>query len=340
MAHKVFISYAEEDKSVADAVCQALEDSGVRCWYAPRNVPYAVDYEEAIVDAISESRLMLLILSAHSNKSSHVKREVQNACREETYIPVLPFQIADLQLNKSLRYYIGSVQWLKALTPPLEKHLKELVEYVQQLLAQQDVQSSGEEQNPEPKALWSRIGYGLRGLEAEEEQRRKEAEEETEEAVRRAQEEKRKREAAELRQRQEEEQRSVSETRFSELNRAAEEKRLDTSATQLPPRAMMTKRWRTALITVGVLIAFVYAVAEVIKIGSGPDSSVNENRNLTAGSPPATQPSPAIQSSPTQTSSTQNGIMRNQLGMEFVYIPAGSFIMGADEGAPDERPAH
>ena len=136
MAHQVFISYAIEDKSIADAVCKALEQGEVRCWYAPRDVPYAVDYEEAIVDAISESKLMLLVLSSHSNDSKHVKREVQNASREEPQVPVLPFQIEDVALNKSLKYYIGSVHWLSALTPPLEDHLEKLVGYVQQRLPQ------------------------------------------------------------------------------------------------------------------------------------------------------------------------------------------------------------
>jgi formylglycine-generating enzyme required for sulfatase activity len=137
MAHDVFISYAiKEDVSVADAICKALEEAGVRCWYAPRDVPYAVDYEDAIVDAISGSKLMVLILSSHANNSAHVKREVQNACREEPQIPVLPFQVEEIILNKALRYYIGSVNWLSALTPPLEDHLQRLVNYVQARLPQ------------------------------------------------------------------------------------------------------------------------------------------------------------------------------------------------------------
>lgn len=31
--------------------------------------------------------------------------------------------------------------------------------------------------------------------------------------------------------------------------------------------------------------------------------------------------------------------MSNQLGVEFVYVPSGSFVMGSDKGAADERPA-
>ena len=32
-------------------------------------------------------------------------------------------------------------------------------------------------------------------------------------------------------------------------------------------------------------------------------------------------------------------VMSNQLGMEFVYVPSGGFVMGSDKGGADERPA-
>ncbi len=130
MAHEIFISYAAEDKPIADAVCEAIESQQIKCWYAPRDVEYGKDFEESIVDAIGASRLIILILTSHSNTSAHVKREIQNACMEEVAVPVLPFRTEDIPLNKSLRYYIGSVHWLDALTPPLGPHLQRLVKHV------------------------------------------------------------------------------------------------------------------------------------------------------------------------------------------------------------------
>lgn len=130
MAHKVFISYAAEDKQIADAVCETLEAREIKCWYAPRDVPYGQDFDEAIVDAICASRLMILVLSSHSNQSAHVKREIQNACMDDAAVPVLPFRVDDVPLNKALRYYIGAVHWLDAVTPPFESHLDNLVQHV------------------------------------------------------------------------------------------------------------------------------------------------------------------------------------------------------------------
>ena len=38
VAYDVFISYSSKDKHVADAVCVALEQHGIRCWLAPRDI--------------------------------------------------------------------------------------------------------------------------------------------------------------------------------------------------------------------------------------------------------------------------------------------------------------
>lgn len=127
MAHAVFISYAAEDKPAAEAVLRALEGEGIKCWIAPRDVPLGTNYEEAIIDAIGASRLMILILSAHSNKSPHVKREIQNACLEDSPTQILPVRVDTVPLNKALRYYLSSLQWLDASAPPFADHLPELV---------------------------------------------------------------------------------------------------------------------------------------------------------------------------------------------------------------------
>ncbi len=127
MAHDVFISYAGEDGKVAEAVRRTLEDEGIKCWIAPRDVPIGTNYEDAIIDAICVSRVMILIISEHSNKSPHVKREIQNACLEDSPTQILPLRVDAVPLNKALRYYLSSLQWLDASKPPIEDHLQGLV---------------------------------------------------------------------------------------------------------------------------------------------------------------------------------------------------------------------
>ena len=146
MPSHVFIAHAVEDKRIADLVCQALERRGIQCWYAPRDVPCGMSFEEAIVDAICASTVMILILTGHSNDSSHVKREIQNACMEDAQIPILPFRVENIKLNKALRYYLASTQWLDASTPPLENHLENLVKRVRAYLPLESQRKIDEDQ--------------------------------------------------------------------------------------------------------------------------------------------------------------------------------------------------
>lgn len=132
MAFDVFISYASKDKTVADAVCARLEASGIRCWIAPRDIVAGTSYGEAIIEAIHGAKVMVLVFSSSANASGHIPKEVERAVSNG--VAVLPFRIEDVAPGKSLDYFIGSVHWLDAMTPPMEKHLDNLAATVQKLL--------------------------------------------------------------------------------------------------------------------------------------------------------------------------------------------------------------
>ncbi|MFZ0581665.1 MAG: toll/interleukin-1 receptor domain-containing protein, partial [Candidatus Acidiferrales bacterium] len=132
MAFDVFISYASKDKIVADAVCARLEASGIRCWIAPRDIVAGRSYGEAIIEAIHGAKVMVLVFSSSANASGHIPKEVERAVSNG--VAVLPFRIEDVAPGKSLDYFIGSVHWLDAMTPPMEKHLDNLAATVHKLL--------------------------------------------------------------------------------------------------------------------------------------------------------------------------------------------------------------
>lgn len=142
MAHDVFISYSSKDKNVADAVCATLEGRKVRCWIAPRDVPPGLPYATALVNAINECEVFVLILSKGSNTSGQVLREVEEAVDEG--IPIIPLRIEDIEPTDAMRYYIKSLHWLDAMTPPLERHLEKLADSVRAIL------SVGAEEQPPP----------------------------------------------------------------------------------------------------------------------------------------------------------------------------------------------
>jgi FKBP-type peptidyl-prolyl cis-trans isomerase FklB len=133
MAHDVFISHSSKDKIIADAVCAMLEQNRIRCWIAPRDITPGKEWGEAIIDAISGSRVMILIFSANANGSPQIRREVERAVNKE--VVVVPLRIENVVPTKALEYFIGSVHWFDALTEPFEMHLDKLVRVVQGALA-------------------------------------------------------------------------------------------------------------------------------------------------------------------------------------------------------------
>ncbi len=128
MAHDVFLSYSSLEKSVADAVCASIEQEGIRVWMAPRDIVPGMSWGEAIVDAISTSKLMVVIFSANSNKSNQVSREVERAVAKG--VAIIPFRIENVLPSKSMEYFLSSSHWLDALTPALEEHIQKLTNIV------------------------------------------------------------------------------------------------------------------------------------------------------------------------------------------------------------------
>jgi dienelactone hydrolase len=139
MAHDVFISYSNKDKSAADAVCSILEQNEIRCWIAPRDITPGVPFAEAIIDGITGSKVFVLVYSSNSNHSQQVIKEVGRAVHHG--LAIIPLRLEDVPMSKQLEYYVSDVHWLDALTPPLEKHINKLSKVVQMLLTMDEVDS-------------------------------------------------------------------------------------------------------------------------------------------------------------------------------------------------------
>jgi hypothetical protein len=127
-----FISHSVKDKPTADAACAVLERSGIRCWIAPRDIRAGGEYAAAIIDAIGRCRVMVLIFSSSSNDSVQIRREIERAVSKG--VPIVPVRIEEVVPTKSMEYFLGSIHWLDALTPPIEQHLQRLAETVKAIL--------------------------------------------------------------------------------------------------------------------------------------------------------------------------------------------------------------
>lgn len=128
MAHDVYISYSAKDKIPADAVCRELESEGIRCWIPHRDILPGMEWDRSSVEAIDQAQDLVLVLSAAANDSPHIRREVEHAASRG--IPILPLRIEDVRPSGALEYFIGNMQCFDALTPPIEAHLRPLIEQI------------------------------------------------------------------------------------------------------------------------------------------------------------------------------------------------------------------
>ena len=133
MAHDVFVSYSNKDKPVADAVVAGLENNGMRCWVAPRDITPGSSWGEAIISAIEGCRFMVIILSGNSNRSKQVVREVERAVANDVII--IPFRIENIDPTGAMAYFLSTEHWLDAITPPLERHIEKLQTTLQQFIS-------------------------------------------------------------------------------------------------------------------------------------------------------------------------------------------------------------
>ena len=75
---------------------------------------------------------MVLVFSNNANESPQIKREVERAV--SLNIPILPLRIENVLPSSSLEYFISTQHWLDAFTPPLDRHLRYLVQVIQKIL--------------------------------------------------------------------------------------------------------------------------------------------------------------------------------------------------------------
>jgi len=101
VAADIFISYAREDRAIAQRLAQALEQKGVTVWW-DWDLIGGTNYRAKIRDVIAEARKVIVLWSGHAVVSGFVIDEASEAKKLGKLIPVLidrsdpPFGFGDL----------------------------------------------------------------------------------------------------------------------------------------------------------------------------------------------------------------------------------------------------
>ncbi len=113
---RVFISHSSADREVAGKVCELLEQRGVTCWIAPRDITAGSEWAAAISEAIAQASIFLLIYSGNSAKSTQVPKEMNLA--EKRGAVIVPYKIDNTELVGAFDYFLTGSHWINA--SPLE----------------------------------------------------------------------------------------------------------------------------------------------------------------------------------------------------------------------------
>ena len=122
---KVFISYTTSDKKVAHRLCDELENRGVDCWIAPRDVVPGMNYGKCIIKAIKSCALMVLVYSKKADVSPQVQREVERAVSRN--VAIIPVRVEEVVPSEEMEYFISSTHWLDLYGSSLENCVDELI---------------------------------------------------------------------------------------------------------------------------------------------------------------------------------------------------------------------
>ena len=133
--YDVFVSHSNKDKKTADALVHVLEERGTRCWIAPRDITPGASWAGSIMEAITQCRVFVLILSRNSNTSVQVLQEIERAVNRG--LTVVPMRIEDVPPSQDLELFLGMRHWLDAFGGSQPQQIQECATAIQGILGVQ-----------------------------------------------------------------------------------------------------------------------------------------------------------------------------------------------------------
>ena len=165
MEHLIFISHSSKDAPLAQLICHRLEEAGVRCWIAPRDIQHG-DWAGSIMDGLSRADVCVIIVGEHAADSPEVLKEVTEATRSCQYI--IPFKVDSADLSLKMQYHLGPCHWLDASTPPIEQRIEELLHRIEHLSEEDVVYQNTRKLRLNEHMVWPRPNFLGRKSELEE----------------------------------------------------------------------------------------------------------------------------------------------------------------------------
>ena len=153
----VFISYHEASAGeLAEEIADRLEDAGISCWCARRDMPLGGNFAREIPSRIHDCRLFLLILNESVYHSEHIESEVGIAFsrrNKQEDIRILPLEIGDFTRKGWVEYYLIHAQSVKFPENPDEQRIQRLVKRIARLLGKEPAPQQKPKPEPPPAKI-------------------------------------------------------------------------------------------------------------------------------------------------------------------------------------------
>src|SRR5262245_4797104 len=127
----VFVSYSRQDNDKVLALTRKLRDAGVSMWMDVRNIDGAAMWGEEIVNAVANSKVLLLLVSKSAVNSPNVVKEVLLASERRGHI--LPVDLEPTEIPGSLKYALAGIQHIEYFRGDPDEHMKSILRALERI---------------------------------------------------------------------------------------------------------------------------------------------------------------------------------------------------------------
>lgn len=127
----VFLSYSRRDAELVNRIYRDLLAQGIQVWMDRNAIEAGSLWRTSIVDGIKGCRVFLLIVSAASQQSRNVAKEVSLA--ESNGKPIVPLKIDDTPILADFGYSLAGIQFVDMNHKGYKDSLLEILNAIQRL---------------------------------------------------------------------------------------------------------------------------------------------------------------------------------------------------------------
>jgi hypothetical protein len=118
MSYDIFLSYSRTDKALAERFIQIATERGLNVWY-DQLISGGLDWRDTIVEALRNSKALVILFSESSNTSRQLIKELAIADSFSTL--VIPVLIENTEPRGAYLYEMASRNWINLYPDPVSR---------------------------------------------------------------------------------------------------------------------------------------------------------------------------------------------------------------------------